>query len=126
MCGVKPDIVMMTMWVPEIEERSGPLYQAIVDALAHDTARGALAAGQRLPTHRELADRLGITVGTVTRAYTEAARRGLVSGEVGRGTFARGRAVEDVPRTTTDAGTVDLSVNLPPTPTGQAKTRRSK
>jgi DNA-binding transcriptional MocR family regulator len=116
MCGVKADIVMMTMWVPEIEERSGPLYQAIVDALADDTARGALAAGQRLPTHRELADRLGITVGTVTRAYTEAARRGLVSGEVGRGTFARGRAAEDVPRAATDAGTVDLSVNHPPTP----------
>jgi DNA-binding transcriptional MocR family regulator len=112
---VKADIVLMTMWVPEIAQRTGPLYQAIVEALADDTARGTLAAGQRLPTHRELADRLGVTVGTVTRAYTEAARRGLVSGEVGRGTFARGRVVEEVPRATADAGLVDLSVNHPPT-----------
>lgn len=116
MSAVKADIVIMTMWVPGIARRSGPLYQAIVDALADDTARGALAAGQRLPTHRELADRLGITVGTVTRAYAEAARRGLVSGEVGRGTFARGRVAEDVPRAAIDAGAVDLSVNHPPTP----------
>lgn len=116
MCGVKVDIVMMTMWVPALEQRSGPLYQAIVNALAEDTARGALAAGQRLPTHRELADRLGVTVGTVTRAYAEAARRGLVSGEVGRGTFARGRVMDDPPRSAADSGAVDLSVNHPPTP----------
>ena len=51
-----------------------------------------LRAGARLPTHRELADRLGVTVGTITRGYAEAARRGLVSGEVGRGSFVRGPA----------------------------------
>ena len=87
----------MTMWLPDVASRPGPLYQAIAEALAEDTSRGVLAAGQRLPTHRELADRLGVTVGTVTRAYAEAARRGLVSGEVGRGTFARGRVVPEAP-----------------------------
>src|SRR3546814_6437768 len=40
---------------------------------------------------RELAWRLGVTVGTVTRAYDLAAQRGLLSGEVGRGTFVRDR-----------------------------------
>ena len=106
----------MTMWVPDLAGRRGPLYQAIVEALAHDTSRGVLSAGQRLPTHRELADRLGVTVGTVTRAYAEAARRGLVSGEVGRGTFARGRAVVETSYPTErDAGQVDMSVNHPPT-----------
>lgn len=104
------------MWVPDLSSRPGPLYLSIVEALAEDTSRGALAAGQRLPTHRELADRLGITVGTVTRAYTEAARRGLVSGEVGRGTFARGRAVVETPSPAAerDVSRVDLSVNHPP------------
>ena len=49
--------------------------------------------GRRPPaTHRDLADRLGVTVGTVTRAYGEAARRGLVGGEVGRGTYVREHA----------------------------------
>jgi DNA-binding transcriptional MocR family regulator len=112
---VKPDIVTMTMWVPDVTERRGPLYQAIVDALAEDTSRGLLAAGDRLPTHRELADRLGVTVGTVTRAYAEAARRGLVAGEVGRGTFARGRVVVEAPDAPErDLSYVDLSVNHPP------------
>ena len=84
------------MWLPEIEKRVGPRYLAIADALGEDTARGRLKAGTRLPTHRELADQLGVTVGTVTRAYAEAARRGLVSGEVGRGTFARGAPARQI------------------------------
>jgi DNA-binding transcriptional MocR family regulator len=102
------------MWVPDVTSRPGPLYQAIVEALAEQTSRGLLAAGERLPTHRELADRLGVTVGTVTRAYAEAARRGLVTGEVGRGTFARGRAAVETPTADRDATHVDLSVNHPP------------
>ncbi|MBM3557399.1 MAG: PLP-dependent aminotransferase family protein, partial [Alphaproteobacteria bacterium] len=48
-----------------------------------------LGEGSRLPTHRELAWRLGVTVGTVTRAYAEAERIGLIGGEVGRGTYVR-------------------------------------
>ncbi|HET9315185.1 MAG TPA: PLP-dependent aminotransferase family protein [Vicinamibacteria bacterium] len=106
----------MTIWAPDLSSRSGPLYLSIVEALAEDTSRGTLAAGQRLPTHRELADRLGVTVGTVTRAYAEAARRGLVSGEVGRGTFARGRAVVEPPSSAPERDTsrVDMSVNHPP------------
>src|SRR5262245_31879891 len=103
-------IGIVTMWLPDLASRRGPLYQAIVEALADDTSRGVLAAGQRLPTHRELADRLGVTVGTVTRAYAEAARRGLVSGEVGRGTFARGRTVVELPTTSDrDSTPVELS-----------------
>ncbi len=86
---------MMTIWVPELAENQGPIYLAIADALAGDIARGRLEARTRLPTHRDLAYRLGITVGTVTRAYAEAERRGLVYGEVGRGTFVRGQAVTD-------------------------------
>jgi DNA-binding GntR family transcriptional regulator len=85
----------MTIWMPRLEGREGPRYRAIVDALDEDLAAGSLRHGDRLPTHRELADRLGVTVGTVSRAYAEAARRGLVSGEVGRGTFVR--AAEGTP-----------------------------
>jgi DNA-binding transcriptional MocR family regulator len=67
----------------------GPLYLAIAEVLERDVGHGRLVAGERLPTHRELAQRLGVHVGTITRAYAEAARRGLVDGEVGRGTFVR-------------------------------------
>ncbi len=77
----------MTNWTPSLEGASGPRYLAIADALARDITAGRLKAGDRLPTHRDLAWHLGVTVGTVSRAYAEAERRGLTSGEVGRGTF---------------------------------------
>ena len=99
----------MTMWAPNLDGRKGPLYRAIADAIDEEVLNGTLRAGARLPPHRDLADRLGVTVTTVTRAYTEAARRGLTSGHVGRGTFIRGNGAEDAPE---EPGPVDLSINI--------------
>ncbi|HZB92728.1 MAG TPA: PLP-dependent aminotransferase family protein [Stellaceae bacterium] len=82
----------MTSWLPDLAAQRGPRYRAIAEALAEDVQRGALPPGARLPTHRELAWRLKVTVGTVSRAYAEAERRGLIAGEVGRGTFVRAAA----------------------------------
>ncbi|MBK1697161.1 PLP-dependent aminotransferase family protein [Rhodovibrio salinarum] len=76
-------------WTPDLTARSGARYRAIADALAADIDAGRLPEGTRLPTHRALAQALEVTVGTVTRAYTEAERRGLVEATVGRGTFVR-------------------------------------
>jgi DNA-binding transcriptional MocR family regulator len=109
----------MTIWTPDLEKLDGPKYQAIAVALAADIAAGRLRPGQRLPTHRELARRLGITVGTVSRAYAEAERRGLISGEVGRGSFVRGasRPGEGFGEPAADGlGLVDLSLSVPPMP----------
>lgn len=89
--GDNARFVLMTNWTPNLEGRAGPLYRVIADALAEDIAGGTLPVGTRLPTHRDLAFRLGVTVGTVTRAYTEAEKRGLIGGEVGRGTFVQGQ-----------------------------------
>jgi DNA-binding transcriptional MocR family regulator len=85
----------MTIWNPEIAT-DGPRYVAIADAIARDISSGDLPDGARLPTHRELAERLGVTVGTVTRGYAEAQRRGLTVGEVGRGTFVMSRREPEV------------------------------
>ena len=74
-------------WHPPALSDDAPVYRAIADALAADIAAGRLTPGARLPTHRDLADALGVTVTTITRAYAEARRRGLVEGTVGRGTF---------------------------------------
>jgi DNA-binding transcriptional MocR family regulator len=115
--GVNHYIVTMTIWMPRLEGRDGPRYKAIVEALAEDLATGSLRHGDRMPTHRELADRLGVTVGTVSRAYAEAARRGLVSGEVGRGTFVLGG--EGRHEAGEDDGLVDLGQNHPPEPSAQ-------
>jgi len=75
----------MTLWTPNLTGRSGPRYRAIADSLTDDVRAGRLREGTRLPTHRDLADALRVTVGTVSRAYSEAGRRGLIKGEVGRG-----------------------------------------
>lgn len=80
------------MWSPEaLKERNGPMYRAIADTIAEAVDEGRLSPGERLPTHRELAEKLQVTVGTVTRGYAEAGRRGLVEGLVGSGTFVRER-----------------------------------
>ena len=97
----------MTMWVPDLANRKGPVYRAIADAIDDEVQKGTLRAGARLPPHRDLADHLGVTVTTITRAYTEAARRGLTSGHVGRGTFIRGSEFEDAA-----PGPIDLSINV--------------
>lgn len=98
----------MTIKLPPRGQRSGPIYQAIADAIGREIEAGRLKPGSRLPTQRVLARQLGVTLTTVTRAYVEAQRRGLLSGEVGRGTFVRPSALEvEGP----EQGVLDLAVN---------------
>jgi DNA-binding transcriptional MocR family regulator len=97
------------MWLPRLDGYRGPVYRAIADAIDTDVQQGTLRAGARLPPHRDLADHLGVTVTTITRAYAEAARRGLISGHVGRGTFIRGQESEEPAG---ERGALDLSVNM--------------
>lgn len=96
------------MWLPDLEHRSGPMASRVVEALAQAINDGDLAAGAQLPPHRELADALGLSVGTVSRAYSLAKDRGLITGTVGRGTFiaAQGEELED------GGGEVDLRQNF--------------
>src|SRR5271170_8039668 len=78
------------MWFPTRLDDEGPRFLAILRALERDIANAKAVAGDRLLPQRELAYRLGLSVGTVVRAYTMAEQRGLVVGEVGRGTFVAG------------------------------------
>jgi len=102
-------------WIPTLSEWQGPMFLRIVDALAEDIASGRLVRGQRLPTHRALASALDLDLTTVTRAYGEARRRGLLEARVGQGTFVSettARAASDLPAPVN----IDLSMNLPPQP----------
>lgn len=106
----------MTLWKPNLNAFQGPRYRAIADALEADIASGTISAGFQLPTQRSLADELGVTVGTITRAYAEAAQRGLTRGETGRGSFVNGsqepvpsfQNPEDIP-----TNAVDMGLTLP-------------
>ena len=79
----------MTIWTPDLSPFEGPLYLKLVKAIEQAIADGTLPPQTRLPTHRALADRLGVTVGTITRAYSEAERRGLLAARVGHGTWVK-------------------------------------
>jgi DNA-binding transcriptional MocR family regulator len=78
---------MTKIWSPKIERRSHAVYLDIVEALENDIVRGLLPRGARLPTHRFLADKLGVALGTITRAYREAQNRGLIRSDGKMGTF---------------------------------------
>jgi DNA-binding transcriptional MocR family regulator len=102
-------------WTPTLDDRPGPVYEGIVEALASDVASGRLHRGERLPTHRALARTLGVDLTTVTRAYNEARRRGLTEARVGQGTFVA-ESVARAPRAAAAGLAFDLSMNLPPEP----------
>ncbi|MDQ6433111.1 PLP-dependent aminotransferase family protein [Mesorhizobium sp. LHD-90] len=87
----------MTNWLPDLSKGTGPLYLRLADQIETDIGGGALPPGEKLPPQRNLAFDIGVTIGTVTRAYAVARERGLVSGEVGRGTYVLDRNVEEPP-----------------------------
>src|ERR1700722_6521267 len=106
--------MMMTenAWLPQLDPGSAPIYSRIVSALERDVRLGTVDGGARLPPQRALAEHLNVSVGTVTKAYLEAERRGLVHAHVGRGTFVSDSGSQRM------AGArdrvVDLSLNVAP------------
>ncbi len=121
--AVKEQIDTMTIEPHDIAHRPGPRYRALAEAIAAAIAAGRLEPGARLPPQRELALRLGVTVGTVGRAYDLAMRRQLLTAHVGRGTFvAEGEATaqvhdfmnaQEVPEFDPRHSAMDLRTNQP-------------
>jgi DNA-binding transcriptional MocR family regulator len=97
----------MTNWLPDLQASDGPLYVRIADQIERAINTGALASGAKLPPQRNLAYDIGVTIGTVSRAYSMVRERGLVSGEVGRGTYVLGTPENDNP-----AGVDPISARL--------------
>ncbi|RUT24901.1 GntR family transcriptional regulator [Asaia sp. W19] len=102
-------------WKAAISRNTGALYLAIVEAIAHSIRKGDLQEGEKLPPQRVIATRLGTNLSTVTRAISEAQKRGLLDATIGRGTFVRINAGEGSWRQT-DASVIDLTMNSPPLP----------
>ncbi|RED17430.1 PLP-dependent aminotransferase family protein [Parasphingopyxis lamellibrachiae] len=100
-------------WVPEIATHDGPIYLSISGALAHDIESGRLRPGDRLPPQRDLAETLGVDLGTVTRAYSEARRLGLIDAAGRRGSFVRDGTN---PKILAEIAPFDTGMNLPPIP----------
>src|SRR6201997_81842 len=92
-------------------------YLKLADTIAAEIADGRLKPGDRLPPQREFPYERNIAVSTASRVYAELLRRGLVVGEVGRGTFISGDARRGVaaPSEPRDVR-IDLEFNYPMLP----------
>jgi 2-aminoadipate transaminase len=88
------------------EDASRPIYRQLFEHIKGCIEVGTLGPGERLPATRELAGQLGLNRATVSSAYDLLETAGLISGQVGRGSFV----TAGVSRTPG----VDWSAILPP------------
>ena len=65
----------------------GALYRQIVDQVKREISEGRLKPGAPLPSFRQLAEDLLVSVITVKRAYEELEREGIIYRRQGLGTF---------------------------------------
>ena len=101
-------------------------YLKLADTIATEIAAGTLKAGDRLPPQRNFAWERKIAVSTASRVYSELLRRGLVVGEVGRGTFISGDAKRGVTAPNEISGVrIDLEFNYPLRPDQTAMIAKS-
>ncbi|MFT4089386.1 MAG: PLP-dependent aminotransferase family protein [Asticcacaulis sp.] len=92
-----------------LPEGDALVHERLAEALGEAIASGRYKAGDRLPTHRELSRQAEVSIGSVTRAIDLLTQRGLVRGEVGRGTF-----VNQISSGAADGLPIDLTINMPP------------
>jgi DNA-binding transcriptional MocR family regulator len=91
---VKASIAMVSILRDGLANGLGVKYKRLADAVEKAIAEGVIEPGSKLPPHRLLADSLGVTIGTISRAYGELERVGLVVARVGDGTYVRQRGME--------------------------------
>ena len=66
-----------------------PIYVQITELLVRDIAAGRLIDGEKLPPERDMAEELGIAVGTLRKALAELQNRGLLERVQGSGNYVR-------------------------------------
>jgi GntR family transcriptional regulator/MocR family aminotransferase len=76
----------MDLVIP-LSPRGDPLYRQVYSGLRHAILAGTFAAGQRLPSTRDLAEQLGISRTVVVLAYDQLLAEGFVAGRTGSGTY---------------------------------------
>ena len=96
-----------TIYLPDSRQ---PLHERLARAVENAIAAGRFRPGEQLPTHRQLAQQFSVSIGSVTRAIDALSARGVVRGEIGRGTFV----LEQAGARPDEGGVVDLTINAPP------------
>lgn len=74
-----------------------PLYERLVEHLRAYVAEAGLSAGSRLPSERELAERLGVSRASVRQAIVALEVQGMVEVRHGEGAFLRVGSLDLVP-----------------------------
>lgn len=101
-------------WRPQLAKQKGETkHAALTERIIADIESGILRPMDRMPTHRDLARDLGLSVQTVSLSYKEAERLGYLSGEIGRGTFVKARVTDRAGRMMLDHSAnevLDLSI----------------
>ena len=71
-----------------IEFSSGiPVYKQIINFIYSEIGKGFLREGDRLPTIKELTDKLGVNPNTIAKAYRELDLKGVIASRRGNGSF---------------------------------------
>lgn len=101
-------------WLPTLAKQKGETkHAALTERIIADIDAGVLKPMDRMPTHRDLARELELSVQTVSLSYKEAERLGYLSGEIGRGTFVKARVTDRAGRMMLDHSpneVLDLSI----------------
>lgn len=101
-------------WRPSLTKQKGVTkHAALTERIIADIDSGVLKPMDRMPTHRDLARQLDLSVQTVSLSYKEAERLGFLSGEIGRGTFVKARVTDRAGRMMLDHSpneVLDLSI----------------
>lgn len=72
---------------PIVRKNGIPLYIQVKEAVLAEIKSGVWKTGDKLPTERELSEKLKVSRNTVSQAYQELEAEGVLSSVQGRGTF---------------------------------------
>src|SRR5690348_17010193 len=73
---------------------SGPLYEQIIEGFKKEISAGRLPSGAALPSFRQLAEQLLVSLITVKRAYEELEKEGIIYRKQGLGTFVAEQGID--------------------------------
>jgi DNA-binding transcriptional MocR family regulator len=113
-----------TLVDPALRRADGPVYERLAHALRQALVDGRLPSGTRLPSERELVDRLELSRTTVTRAYGQLREQGYLVTRRGSGSIIvlpqvpGGRVDHLLTPSALDGDSLDLTCTAQPAPNG--------
>jgi len=96
-------------WVIPLTRGGEPLFRQVYQGIRQAILQGAVQAGERLPSTRDLAEQLGISRTVVLLAYEQLLAEGFVTGRGGSGTYVSAGLARNAASATRKQARVRLS-----------------